>query len=326
MSLRSAEYKLLQAACQSTATRHPELQRGQDESSDEGAESIEKEICGFLGGIWKDRESVADSAEESLQPLMLLYDVALLQVCDMSYFGLKNADHRRRLIWPNLALPSRPPPNGVFYVLTSNLAQSMQAFRLLILHGFESQARATFRGIVEIADLMIMVLASEATYREYIKSFEDPKTSYRHWKNNLSPGVIRASLSKLEVNSPINIPIDTTPNDIRSETYSWLSKFIHVHFVAHVGGAHPPKLDGTFGRLAMLGSVGEMSKATLAHSLIYLWISLLRLENLLWEKHGWGHFRGERSRKWFHYRCRALDELFLSYLPTFWEKNPPVGL
>jgi len=279
--LTSEEYKLLQAACQATATRHPELQRSQDESSDESAASIEKEICGFLGAIWKDRESVADSAEESLQPLMLMYDVALLQVCEMSYFGLKNADHRRRIIWPNLALPSRPPPNGVFYVLTSNLAQSMQAFRLLILHGFESQARATFRGIVEIADLMIMVLASEETYREYVKSFEDSQTSYQHWKKHLSPNVIRASLSKLDVNSPINIPIDETTNDIRREIYSWLSKFIHVDFAAHVVSAHPPKFDGRSGRLAMLGSVGEMSKATLANSLIYLWISLLRLENLL---------------------------------------------
>jgi len=324
--LRSEEYKLLQAACQSMARHHPELQRNQEESPDESAKSIEKEICGFLGAIWKDRESVYDSAEESLQPLMLLYDVALLQVCDMSHFGFKNVDYRGRTIWPNLALPSRPSPNGVFYVLTSNLAQSMQAFRLLILHGFESQARATFRGTVEIADLMIMVLASEATYREYIKSFEDTKTSYQHWKNNLSPAVIRASLSNLEVNSPINVPIDTTPNDIRKDTYSWLSKFIHVDFAAHVVAANPPMLDGTCGRLAMLGSVGEMTKATLAHALLYLWISLLRLENLVWEKHRWRHFRGDRSRKWFHYRCRALDELFLCYLPTFWEKNPPVGL
>ena len=266
------------------------------------------------------------SAEKILQPLLLLYDVALLQVCDMSNFGFENIDHRGRIIWPKLTLPRRPSPNGVFYVLTSNLAQSMQAFRLLILHGFESQARATFRGIVEIADLLIMVLTSEATYREYITSFEDSKTSYRHWQKNLSPSVIRAALSKLEENNPITLPIDITPNDIRRDTYSWLSKFIHVDFAAHVVAAHPPMLDGTHGRLAMLGDVGEMSKATLAHSLIYLWISLLRLESLLLEKHRWGHFRGGRSRKWFHYRCRALDELFLSYLPTFWENNPPVEL
>ncbi|HEY5105296.1 MAG TPA: hypothetical protein VII73_00845 [Caulobacteraceae bacterium] len=202
----------------------------------------------------------------------------------------------------------------------------MQAFRLLILHGFESQARATFRSVVEIADLMIMVLASDATYREYIKSFEDSKASYQHWKGNLSPSVIRASLSKLEGDGPITIPIDTKPDEIRKDTYSWLSKSTHVDFVAHIVAAHPPSLDGTAGRVAMLGNVGEMSRATLAHALVYLWISLLRLESLLWEKHRWGRLRAERSRQWFHYRCRALDDLFLSYLPTFWEKDSPAGL
>lgn len=324
--MRSGEHGLLRAACQTAAKRHPKLQRSQGESPNDSAKSIEKEISGFLGAVWKDRDSVYDSAEETLQPLMLLYDLALLQVCDMSHFGFENADHRRRIVWPDLPLPNRPRPNAVFYVLMSNLARAMQAFRLLILHGFESQARASFRSVIEIADLTIMVLASEVTYREYTKSFDNPKANYHHWKSHLSPSVIRALLSSLEANAPIAIPIDIKPDEIRRDTYSWLSSFIHVDFVAHVVAAHPPKLDGTSGRLAMLGNVGEMSRATLAHALIYLWISLLRLDNLLWEKHRWAYLRGARSRSWFHYRGRALDDLFLSYLPTFWEKNPPVGL
>ena len=317
--MRPEEYQLLQAACQATATTHPELQLSQGEASNVSAKSIEKEISGFLGAVRKDRDSVYKSAEKTLQPLMFLYDLALLQACDMSYFGFKNSDHRRRIIWPDLPLPKRPSPNAVFYVLASNLAQSMQAFQLLILHGFESQARGAFRSVVEIVDLMITVLASEGTYREYIKSYEDPKTSYQHWKNHLSPSVIRNFISKLEADDPIAIPIDMTPTEIRKDTYSWLSKFVHVDFVAHVVAAHPSHSDETFGKLAMLGTVGEMSKATLAHSLAYLWISLLRLERLLFEKHRWGRLRGERSRKWFQYRFRVLDNVFLSYLPTYWD-------
>jgi hypothetical protein len=281
--LKSKEKQLLRAACQSTATSHPELQRSQGESPGESATSIEKEIASFLGAVWKDREGVYKSAERSLQPLMLLYDVALLHVCDMSYFGLLNADHRRRLIWHDLPPPARPRPNAIFYVLASNLAQTMQAFRLLILHGFESQARATFRNVVEIADLMIMVLASEVTYRAYITSFEDRKASYQHWKRQLSPAVIRAALAALELADPITIPIDITPEEIRKDTYAWLSRFIHVDYVPHIVAAHPSDPDGRAQRLAMLGDVGEISKATLAHALVYLWISLLRLENLLWE-------------------------------------------
>ena len=317
--MRIAEYQLLEAACQATATRHPELQRSQGETSNASAKSIKKEISGFLGAVRKDRDSVYKSAGKTLHSLMLLYDLALLQVCDMSYFGLKNSDHRSRIIWPDWPLPTRPPSNAVFYVLASNLAQTMQAFQLLILHGFESQARGTFRSVVEIADLMITVLASEVTYREYIKSYEDPKASYLHWKNHLSPSVIRNFISKLEADDPIAVPIDMTPTEIRKDTYLWLSKFVHLDFVAHVVAAHPPYSDDTFGKLAMLGNVGEMSKATLAHALVYLWISLLRLERLLFEKHSWGRFRAGRSRKWFQYRFRVLDSLFLSYLPTYWE-------
>lgn len=324
--MRSEEYRLLHAACQATAVTHGELQRRQGESPDDSARSIKEEIAGFLGAVLSDRDSVYKSAEEALQPLMTLYDVALLQVCDMSHFGLKNADHRGRVIWPDVPLPKRPPPNAVFYVLASNLAHSMQAFRLLILHGFESQARAAFRGVVETLDLMIVALANENTYRAYITSFEDSKASYQHWKKHLSPSVIRAALSELELADPITIPIDMTPEEIRKDTYAWLSRFVHVDYVAHIVAAHPSDADGRSGRLAMLGNVGEISKATLAHALVYLWISLLRLDNLLWEKHGWKRLRGNRSRAWYRYRGHALDKLYLSYLPKFWEENPPLGL
>jgi hypothetical protein len=98
----------------------------------------------------------------------------------------------------------------------------MQAFELLVLHGFESQARGTFRSVVEITDLMITVLASEGTYREYVKSHEDTKASYKHWRKHLSPSVIRNFISKLEVDDPIIIPIDMSPTEIREDTYSWL--------------------------------------------------------------------------------------------------------
>src|SRR5262249_13824422 len=111
--------------------------------------------------------------------------------------------------------------------------------------------------------------------------FESDKDAFLHWRKTLSPHVIRASLSKLERERPISIPIDMTPDEIRKDTYSWLSRFVHIDFVAHIVAAHPRQLDGTAGRLAMLGDVGETTKATFAHSLIYLWISLLRPEDLL---------------------------------------------
>ncbi|WP_292178708.1 hypothetical protein [Mesorhizobium sp.] len=175
--MKAEEQERLRAACRATAAGHPALQRGQGVIAEECARSIENEIGGFLGAVIEDREKVYRSAEKALQPLMLLFDVALLQVCDMSHFGFQHAGGRAKIIWPGVLLPKRPRPNDVFYILTSNLAHAMQAFRLLILYGFESQARAAFRGVVEIVDLMIVVLADEATYRAYITSFEDPKAS-----------------------------------------------------------------------------------------------------------------------------------------------------
>lgn len=208
--MKAKERNRLRAACRAMAAGYPELQRRQGESPEESARSIENEMAGFLGAVLKDRESVYRSAEEALQPLMLLFDVALLQVCDMSHFGFRHTGGRARIIWPGVHLPKRPRPNDVLYVLTSNLAHAMQAFRLLILHGFESQARTAFRGVVEITDLMIMVLADEATYRAYVTSFEDSKASYQHWKKHLSPSVVRASLSKFEADDRITLPIDMT--------------------------------------------------------------------------------------------------------------------
>lgn len=63
----------------------------------------------------------------------------------------------------------------------------MQAFRFLLLHGFESQARAAFRGVVEIADLMIMVLADEDTYRAL-------RHIVRRWQSQL-PALEEASVA-----------------------------------------------------------------------------------------------------------------------------------
>lgn len=324
--MKAKERERLRAACEATAAKNPDLQRRQGESVEESARSIESEIAGFLGAVLKDRENVYKSAEKALQPHMMLFDVALLQVFDMSNFGFKHAGGRMRMIWPGVLLPKRPRPSDVFYVLTSNLAHAMQAFRLLLLHGLESQARAAFRSVVEIADLMIMVLADEETYRAYVTSFEDQKASYQHWKKHLSPALMRASLSKLEAEDPITLPIDMTSDDLRRDNYGWLSRFVHVDYAAHVVAAHPSDADGNAQRLAMLGNVGEISKATLAHSLVYLWISMLRIEKLLFKKHGWDRLRGPRSRHWFRYRARALDALFAAYLPTFWEVDPPHGL
>lgn len=319
--MRQKERDQLEETCQIIAGSYPYFRDRLQETAAESAKSIEEELSGFLGAVWSDRQKIFESTESKLQPLLLLFDLALLQVCDMSIFGLNNQDHRTRIIWKDLSLSERPNPNAVFYILTSNFAQSMQAFRLLMLHGFESQARSTFRGVVEIVDLMIVILASETTYLEYIKSFEDAGANYQHWRKHLSPAVVRTLLSKIEAAAPIDVPMNMTPDEIRRDTYAWLSNFVHINFVAHIVSAHPQDWEGNSQPLAMLGNVGEMSEATLAHALMYLWISLVRLDELLWDKHGWRHFRQGRSRDRFRHRSLVLNALFHSILPTFWDQR-----
>lgn len=319
-----AEQKRLREACAAIATNDPALQRKRRETPADSAASIEKELSGFLNDVLIDRGRLVEKGQASLQPLLLLYDLALLQVCDLSYFALKSADHSRRIVWPGEVLKRRPRANFAFYVLSSNLAQSMQAFRLLLLSGFESQSRAMFRSVVETVDLLLVVLDDVTVFKDYVTSFQTEEEFYRHWKKRLSPKVMRDALTRMEANDPITLPINETSDEIRESAYAWLSRFVHVDYVAHVVGAHPTGSDGTVAALAMLGDVGEMSKATLANSLIYLWLSLLRLERLLWKKHGWNTFRGQRSRSWTAYRFRALDEAYRSYLPMFWEDTPPV--
>ncbi|TIM60490.1 MAG: hypothetical protein E5Y60_30965, partial [Mesorhizobium sp.] len=87
--------------------------------------------------------------------------------------------------------------------------------------------------------------------------------------------MIRASISKLEADDRISLPIDLTPDELRRDNYAWLSRFVHIDYAAHVVAVHLSDPDGQSQRLAMLGNVGEISKATLAHSLVYLWITLL---------------------------------------------------
>ncbi|TJW03900.1 MAG: hypothetical protein E5X42_30310, partial [Mesorhizobium sp.] len=148
--MKAKEYHRLREACLAAAASDPDLQRRQNEGPDDSARSIEHELGGFLRAVLKDREEVSRTTERTLQPLLLLYDLALLQVCDMSHFGYKHAGGRSKIIWPETHLSKRPRPNDVFYILASNLAHTMQAFRLLILHGLESQARAVFRSVVEV--------------------------------------------------------------------------------------------------------------------------------------------------------------------------------
>jgi hypothetical protein len=309
--VRIEEYQLLLSACEQTSQDRPELQRLQRESAEQSAASIDQELEGFLGAIFQDRDQVRVSATQTMQPLLMAYDFALLQICDLSHFAWQNRDSRARLIWPGASLPRRPTPTRVFYLLVSNLAQLLQAVRMLLVHGFEGQARAMFRTFVELADLTVAVIADEDVYQNYLTTYEDPLKDYQHWRRNLSPAVMRRRLIKLDSELDLASVTPIPAAEVREDTYQWFSLFSHINIVAHLVSVYPQPLgEEGQGAMAMLGEAGEMTRATFARSLLYLWLFFLHFDRLLWDRHRWGRFRGARWRGWYKYRSLVFDTLF----------------
>jgi hypothetical protein len=309
--VRENEYQLLLRACYHISESYPHLQRAQHESVGQSAASIKEEIESFLGEIFRDREQTRGASIQKMEPLLAVFDLGLLQICDLSHFAWRNLNRRTKLIWPDATLPKRPNPTGIFYLLASNLAQLLQAVRLLLLCGFEGQSRAMVRTFVEFSDLSLAVVADESVYRKYITTYEDQKKEYQHWRQYLAPGVIRRRLSDPDEELALKAITGIPAKEVREDTYKWLSLFSHVNLVAHLVSAYPQSLDGQgMAPLAMLGEAGEMTRATFSRILLYLWLFFLHFDKLLWEKHRWARFRGSHSRNWYQYRSKVFDALF----------------
>jgi hypothetical protein len=311
MTIKSQDYQLLLDACKKTVSDQLSNQQEDLISSEQNASEICDEIDAFLGEIFSFREKNHEVAIESMQPMLLAFDLSLLQVCDLAYFAWKHQGSRVKLIWPNRDLPERPTSTRVLYLLTSNLAQSLQATRVLLLKGFEGQSRAMFRSFVELADLSLAVIADENIYRQYITVFEDEEEQLKHWRKYLSPGIIRQRLaqldSELEIEKITSIPAD----EVRRDTYKWFSLFSHNNMVAHLASAYPQRLnEETCGAIAMLGDVGEMTRSTFSRIVLYLWLFFLNFDRLLQEKHQWKNFQGTLWRGRYFYRSQVFDTFF----------------
>jgi hypothetical protein len=182
---------------------------------------------------------------------------------------------------------------------------------MLLLSGFEGQSRSMVRSFVELADIILAVIADEEIYRHYITVFEDPRERYDHWRRHLRPVVIRSRLARLDQELALEEITSIPASEVREETYRWFSLFSHVNMVAHLVSAYPQRLGGgEMGSLAMLGETGEMTRATFSRVLLYLWLFFIHLDRLLWDRHRWGRFSGENSREWYRYRSRVFRSLF----------------
>jgi hypothetical protein len=124
---------------------------------------------------------------------------------------------------------------------------------------------------------------------------------------------LRRRLIRLDTELDIGSTTVIPAAEVRADTYSWFSLFSHVNFVAHFVSAHPAPLgdrEAAGAPLGMLGEAGEMARSTFARALLYIWLFFCHFNRLLWERHRWGRFRGERWRGWYRYRAQAFDTLF----------------
>jgi hypothetical protein len=109
----------------------------------------------------------------------------------------------------------------------------------------------------------------------------------------LAPGVVRQRLAKLDDELALSRTTSIPAAEVRQDTYKWFSRFSHVDLVAHLMSAYPQSLAGAgMAPLAMLGEVGEATRATFARVLLYLWLFFIHFDRVLWEQHRWNRFRG----------------------------------
>ncbi len=309
--MRDREYQLILDSCRQLADTNSSIELEHPDLAENNATDIKGEIEGFLGAVFRDREQIEQEAVNSMQPLLTVFDIGLLQACDLAHFAWKNHDTNTRLIWDEANLPDRPHPNRVFYLLNSNLAQSLQAIRTLLLLGFEGQSRAMVRAFIELADVALAIVADKEVYKHYITVYEDSKKDLAHWRKHLAPGVIRRRLERLDEELGLKEMTSIPASEVRKDTYEWFSAFSHVNMVAHLVSAYPQQLlTERMGPIAMLGEVGEMTKATFSRILLYLWLFFIHFDRLLWERHRWDRFEGENTREWYRYRSNVFHLLF----------------
>jgi hypothetical protein len=249
---------------------------------------------------------------------MMIYDLALVQASDLAHFAFENQNRRARLIWPNAQLPQRPSPNHAFATLTSVLARSVQVIRFLILFRFGQQARSALRDMIEIADLLLVILHDQDVYKHYITSFDDINQETEHWRTKLTHGQMRKRLEVIDEDIGSKRFARKLPTTFRKQTYQFLSTFSHVSFVSHfvssmvsddIRSDHEGTGEEPVTITSFVGRASSMERDTLRTAVSYLLVLFVYLDEMLWSKHGWKRFRGQRSRSWYRHRTQVLHVL-----------------
>ena len=118
-----------------------------------------EEIFGKEGIIFEWRE---ENIPENLEIYIKFLDLVIVHLIDLVLIAAER-NEESDLIWPN-KYQKAPKNNLVLQSIITNIANSLIAFRRLVLTGLESQARIILRWFVEFSEVIIAILIDYNLY------------------------------------------------------------------------------------------------------------------------------------------------------------------
>ncbi|WP_416675339.1 hypothetical protein [Egbenema bharatensis] len=249
----------------------PEIIISEDEQKllEESPEELLEDIRNIVNTYTKNREDRLPKITSLVQRELELLDFAFANVLTLWVIFHSRQNDDIPMLWFN----DNKLTSLCFTSLLQNIADSISIVRNL--SGAGNHSRLVFRYLVETFDFTIACAGDEATFMDFIKSFDAEEDTLKHWRKNLSPGRIRKTLSNIEMNIIGAEPeVVAHLHEMRKDTYSWLSRAGHVDFIAYIGDS-------------VTDSYVEMATATLRSLLQYLAYSQTFFATLLIGKHRW---------------------------------------
>lgn len=245
------------------------ISEGEKKLLEESPEELLEDIRNIVDSYTENRQDRLPKIISIVQRELELLDFAFANVLTLWLIFHTRQNDDIPVLWLN----DNKLTSLCFTSLLQSVADSINIIRNL--SGAGNHSRLVFRHLVETFDFTIACAGDEATFMNFIKSFDAEEDTLNHWRKNLAPGQIRKTLSNIEMNIiGVESEIVARIHGMRKDTYSWLSRAGHVDFIAYVGDS-------------LTDSYAEMATSTLRSLLRYLAYSQTSFATLLIGKHRW---------------------------------------
>ena len=211
--------------------------------------------------------------------------------------------------------------------LVVNLSNALLGIRSLALAGLSAEANLVLRGFVENGDSTVAAACDKEFYFRYRNANADPRKSSKYWRQHLSPARCREILSCHDLRQGMSKDLQDEVSSWRENTYAFLSRFAHVHPIAHLINAfgHSADTEAPL-RPALGGTIDQRLRETLANAAFYSWFVSRSLGSLLASRdHGWYGFarKGDDQRSWIAYLWEFNNRYFLQNSARLRSGPPP---